>query len=267
MAYSKQTWSDREIEKPNTYQVVENQDETVTLVPKPGQVTNEGTKVTAARMNHIEDGIDGAVCKSGDTMTGNLTIQTSHDPAIMYRRADGTLRGYTLISEDNRYIVIQKHLDDGNLDLYYFPIVNSGSSAGYDVLTTKSPVTIAQGGNGATTADGARTNLDVYSKGETDAAIAKYMLCDTDNKQTFTFENLSLLNDTGKYKYGLLFGGEPAAPFVYHVFAAVDNTITITPILSNSNSVTFTGSVSGTTLTLTGNRIAYGGVRLIWINS
>ena len=132
------------------------------------------------------------------------------------------------------------------------------------------PVTIPHGGTGAATADGARTNLDVYSKGETDTAIAqsnKYMYCDTDNKQTFTFENLSLLNNTGKYKYGLLFGGEPNAPFVYHLFAEVDNTITITPILSSGNPVTFTGSVSGTTLTLTGNRVAYGGVRLIWINT
>ena len=75
------------------------------------------------------------------------------------------------------------------------------------------------------------------------------------------------MNNTGKYKYGLLFGGEPNAPFVYHLFAEVDNTITITPILSSGNPVTFTGSVSGTTLTLTGNRVAYGGVRLIWINT
>ena len=136
------------------------------------------------------------------------------------------------------------------------------------------PVTIAHGGTGAATADGARTNLDVYSKGETDAAIAqspvaanKYMFCDTNNNQTFTFEDLSLLDNTGKYKYGLIFGGEPNAPFVYHIFAEVDNSITITPILSTSNSVTFTASVSGTTLTLTGNKIAYGGVRLIWINA
>ena len=97
--------------------------------------------------------------------------------------------------------------------------------------------------------------------------ITKYMYCDIYNKQTFTFENLSLLDNTDNYKYGLLFGGEPNAPFVYHVFAEVDNSITITPILSTSNSVTFTGSVSGTTLTLTGDRIAYGGVRLIWINA
>lgn len=101
----------------------------------------------------------GAVKKTGDTMTGNLTIQASQDPAILYCRADGTLRGYTLISNDNRYIVIQKHLNDDNLDLYYFPDADSGSSAGYDVLTSRSPVTIAQGGTGATTPDGARANI------------------------------------------------------------------------------------------------------------
>ena len=72
MAYQKQTWTDRNVESPRTYTMVENQDGTVTLIPAPGTVTAEGTPVSAARMNHIEDGIDGAVCKSGDTMTGNL---------------------------------------------------------------------------------------------------------------------------------------------------------------------------------------------------
>lgn len=101
----------------------------------------------------------GAVAKAGDTMTGNLIIQTSYDPAILYARADGTLRGYTLTNDDNRYIVIQKHLNDDNVDSYYFPIVNSGSSIGYDVLTTKSPVTVAQGGTGTTDAFSALKNL------------------------------------------------------------------------------------------------------------
>lgn len=103
----------------------------------------------------------GAVKKSGDTMTGNLIIQTSHDPAILYCRTDGALRGYTLIADDNRYIIIQKHLNDDHLDLYYFPIVNSGSDASYDVLTTKSPVTVQQGGTGATTPAEARANLEL----------------------------------------------------------------------------------------------------------
>lgn len=115
------------------------------------------------------------------------------------------------------------------------------------------PVTLQHGGTGANTVAGAMANLG--------------MLCDSSNKQTFVFENLNMLNDNSKFKYGLLFGGDgPNSGFVYHVFISVDGIVSITAVSNNSNVLTFTGSVSGTTLTLTANGVAYGGIRLIWIN-
>ena len=207
-----------------------------------------------------------AVKKSGDTMTDTLNVPRLN---AYYNNANGVQiwadsegGNIAIVSPDGHEYQIDAFNND-QMRLYaYDDNDNIHAVSWYRADGTLFVDRLNVGDAQAT-----RTNLSVYSKTETDSAIAKYMMCDTDNKQVFTFENLSLLNDTGKFKYGLLFGGEQNTPFVYHVFAAVDNTITITPILSTSNSATFTGSVSGTTLTLTGNRIVYGGVRLIWINA
>lgn len=58
-------------------------------------------------------------------------------------------------------------------ETYYLPICEAGLTEDktYDILTSKSPVTVAQGGTGSSSASGARTNLSVYSKTETDSAI------------------------------------------------------------------------------------------------
>lgn len=207
-----------------------------------------------------------AVKKSGDTMTGTLNVPrldvSSNNVNWVQIWSDVEGGNITIISPDGHEYQIDAFNGD---QMRLFAYDNNGNMHGVSWYRADGKLYVEKLEVGD--AQAARANLSVYSKAETDSAIAKYMSCDTDNKQTFTFENLSLLDDTGKYKYGLLFGGEPNAPFVYHIFAAVDNTITITPILSSGTPVTFTGSVSGTTLTLTGDRIAYGGVRLIWINA
>lgn len=57
MAYNKTIWKDRVIEKTMTFNMVQNEDGTITLIPAPGVVTEEGTKFTAEKMNNIENGI------------------------------------------------------------------------------------------------------------------------------------------------------------------------------------------------------------------
>lgn len=57
MAYEKQLWNDRQVEKPLTFTMTNNDDGTVTLTPAPGKVTNEGDPMSAERLNHMEDGI------------------------------------------------------------------------------------------------------------------------------------------------------------------------------------------------------------------
>ena len=53
----KTVWKDRLVERPNTFEVQENPDGTITLIPTPGTVTQAGTPVNATNLNKIEDGI------------------------------------------------------------------------------------------------------------------------------------------------------------------------------------------------------------------
>ena len=57
MSYEKQTWEDRQVERPLTFTQQINSDGSVTLTPYPGSVLSEGSKMSADRFNHMEDGI------------------------------------------------------------------------------------------------------------------------------------------------------------------------------------------------------------------
>lgn len=57
MSYEPINWKDRIVEKPRTYHVQNNPDGTITLIPAPGTVVQEGTPVNAANLNHMEQGL------------------------------------------------------------------------------------------------------------------------------------------------------------------------------------------------------------------
>lgn len=50
-------WEDRIVEKPKTFTVQNNPDGTITLIPAPGQIIQEGTPVNAINLNGIETDI------------------------------------------------------------------------------------------------------------------------------------------------------------------------------------------------------------------
>lgn len=54
MSYIKTEWKDRVVDNARTYTVQNNSDGTITLIPAPGTVTEEGTPVNAVNMNKIE---------------------------------------------------------------------------------------------------------------------------------------------------------------------------------------------------------------------
>lgn len=58
MSYQPTEWRDRAVQRPRTYQVTNNPDGTITLVPEPGLITEPGTPMNAARLNNIESGIE-----------------------------------------------------------------------------------------------------------------------------------------------------------------------------------------------------------------
>ena len=53
MDYTKTNWKDRVVEHPRRYK--DQNDNVYTLTPEPGEITEEGTPVTAQRLNNIED--------------------------------------------------------------------------------------------------------------------------------------------------------------------------------------------------------------------
>jgi hypothetical protein len=69
MAYTPTVWTNREVEKPRTYTMVDNGDGTITLTPSEGTVFVSGTPIDAVNMNKIETAID--------SMDDTLTTQTA----------------------------------------------------------------------------------------------------------------------------------------------------------------------------------------------
>ncbi len=57
MSYEPTNWKDRVVEKPRTFTMQQNPDGTITLVPAPGTVVQEGTPVNAANLNKLENGL------------------------------------------------------------------------------------------------------------------------------------------------------------------------------------------------------------------
>lgn len=55
---AKRIWQDRVVEKPRTFNINNNPDGTVTLVPAPGTIIQQGTPVNAANLNGLEEDLD-----------------------------------------------------------------------------------------------------------------------------------------------------------------------------------------------------------------
>ena len=111
---------------------------------------------------------DSKVSKTGDTMTGALTVQQLNTKGgtvsrLQYMDADGnTIARASVQHSTHRFQVSEFCTDDLNrYETYYLPTPDTGLTASktYNILTTKSTVTVAQGGTGATTAAAALTNL------------------------------------------------------------------------------------------------------------
>ena len=136
----------------------------------PLSVGNGGTGATTAagaRANlEITPANIGAVAKTGDTMTGPLAAtkicsSNSAYPAYEFQNAQGTVAGdiYYDISSKNYTFRCDPY---GQEEHYALP--TSTGSGGHYILTDKSPVTVPQGGTGATTPDGACANIGAVKK-------------------------------------------------------------------------------------------------------
>ena len=138
------------------------------VVQKQGKVlvSSGGTGATtaaAARTNlEITPANIGAVAKSGDTMTGTLTIESSWPTIYLRSNSSGTSQYATTIqASPTGQLSLIEYKNGSRSETYSLPTPTNDAATQYYVLTTKSPVTIPEGGTGATTPAGARTNLGI----------------------------------------------------------------------------------------------------------
>lgn len=133
----------------------------------PHDVTLEQV-VSGKTKNEVCESI-GAVKKSGDTMTGALGLVNGSyvigDAWTSYgfRDASGNLRATMMLSDVNRWHVNHQETGAKYAERYMLPAIATGLTADvwYTILTSKSPVTIQQGGHGGKTAAEARNNLEI----------------------------------------------------------------------------------------------------------
>lgn len=143
-----------------------NQNNTVKQINKKNitfDIANGGTGATSAEKALVNLG---AVNKAGDTMSGTLIV-----PNLGFKLGDSDINRVSMsYNEDaeNRACLINYHSDQDNttaryFDGYCFPSATPEKNKNdlYDILTTKSPVTIEQGGTGATTLIDAQNNLGI----------------------------------------------------------------------------------------------------------
>lgn len=166
-------------------------------------IMDDGTRLNAALndLNDITASSIGAVSKAGDTMTGELivpglTINANGRWAFLPTNANyADKTGSGLIYFDflaNQY-VFRHRANNGNYEDFMLPNSRSIQNTNlFSILTSKNPVTIAQGGTGATDAATARTNLG--------AAPAGYGLGGYSAPREFTsLAELDSVKANGKY--------------------------------------------------------------------
>ena len=129
--------------------------------------TEMDTKLSGkAASNHNHD--DTYVPITNGTIQQNLYVNTPYDAGVpnIYFRKLGHTECRLYVDDNNRYNFEQWSTSSNNGDArYLLPVANnhdweSGVIRTYDILTSRNPVTVSQGGTGATTWNDALTNLN-----------------------------------------------------------------------------------------------------------
>jgi len=119
LSYTSTNWRDHLVQYSNRYTFVDNGDGTYTITPAPGTVTQEGTPLSAAKMNNIEQGITAhladlvphGVLDYSTELTRNNGVLTSVIEYIFgVKRAETTL---TRTDGKLTSVNVKKYADDG----------------------------------------------------------------------------------------------------------------------------------------------------------
>ena len=144
-------------------------DGSITLPVDSAPTTNSTNLVTSGGTKAM---LDNKVNKAGDTMTGTLIMtnnsgpRDSSSPQIgFYFDGDDLVANIQYTTSKHFCFIEREASDDSIREQFYLPEITATSGAHYyGILTSKTPVTIEQGGTGATTAAAARANLGAVNK-------------------------------------------------------------------------------------------------------
>lgn len=188
-------------------------------------VNKGGTNATttAAALSNL-----GAVSKTGDTMTGALSVNSSN--AIQLRLGQGgsynsqvAVRAYAN-NTSSRTDFIQIGSNGTNYEYYSLPSTQASVSSNtqYYILTTKTPVTIEQGGTGSATASGALSNLGgVLKTGDTMTGKIVYKTGLNLSSPTTTSQEFLSVTDKNNAKMAMIRSDTNANGIEYFQIGAV----------------------------------------------
>lgn len=148
MAYAKTNWKDRIVENPRTYDLTNNVDGSIILTPKPGEVIEEGTPISASSMNKIEEKL--------------YDVDKGLEPQV----TTGTAEAYIAdIPESTAIITIIPHIDNiGNTTINGMSIYTSeGELVNTGDLKKDIPIQMVRVGN------------RVFIVGSASSAIPKFL--------------------------------------------------------------------------------------------
>lgn len=109
----------------------------------------------------------GAVNRGGDTMSGVLVVPNIVSKyGIEFQNTDGTNVGAVCqdMSNNNNQVYVDEYTAAGKRECYLLPAPTATEPTFHEILTSKNAVTIAQGGTGADTANGACENIGAVKK-------------------------------------------------------------------------------------------------------
>lgn len=242
MTYTKTVWKDRIVEKPLTYTLQNNGDGTTTLIPSEGAVTEAGTPITASNLNKIENQVETmdqtAVRRSGDTMTGKLTV------------SDGGL----LVN--NGYLEVGTYNDTtygtGKAQLYYDGLLkrmNMFAKDGADLAVN--PIFNVYGLQ--------ENGVNLSDKYAQISAQLKKLTADDGTAISINGTDLNALDITGFYRGHTLTNAPTAASSAYYFF------IIHTKHDANSQSQTAIRYSTGSTSGMTYQRVKLTGTWQEWV--
>jgi parallel beta-helix repeat protein len=242
LSYEPINWKDRIVEKPRTYHVQNNPDGTITLIPAPGTVVQEGTPVNAANLNKIEQGF-----------VSHLADGASHSKTARFVVGTSTA-GWT--AKDCHYLC-----DGTNDQEEIIQALNDLPATGGEVVILDGTYNIM-----------ASINIpkdNVSLRGNGNATILKRMYNSTYTDSGPTAKGLIILNEKSGCKIqGLQIDGNKAtytASYNYGIYlysSSNNNTVTGNTCNNNSYGIYLYSSSDNTVTGNTCNNNNYCGIRL-----